>query len=114
MLSPRGALDYRAHLNLLMSVCVAWFGTGLLPFSLDNAILGLIALQRPRLYLAFEWGYYALWTSTAFLALSVLTSVIYICAARTRGRETRQQLPLYPPIGHRESLFLVLGERHHA
>ena len=80
----------------MMSVCVAWVGTRLLPYPADNARLGLIALARPRLSFRFEWAYLALWTSAAFLTLGVLTSVIYICAGRVRGGTVRQPLPPYP------------------
>jgi hypothetical protein len=108
-------LDYRVPLNLLMSVCVAWFGSRLLlPYPEDNALVRLIALERPRLSLALEWTYLALWMSSAFVTFSVLTSVIYIFTARIRAGTTRQALPAYPDIRTREELFLVLGERHHA
>jgi hypothetical protein len=112
--APRTPLDYRVELNLVMSVCVAWLGSRLLPYPAENALLRLIALQRPRLSLGLEFAYVALLASTAFLTLSVLTSIIYICAARTRGRTVRQALPPYPAVGLRQELFLVVGERHHA
>ena len=110
----RTPLDYRAEINLVMSVCVAWFGSRLQPYPVENAMLQLIALQRPRLHLLLQWGYLALWTSTAFLALSVLTSLIYIYAARSRARTAPHPLPPYPVVNLRDELFLVLGERHHA
>jgi hypothetical protein len=110
----RTPLDYRVELNLVMSVCVAWFGSQLLPYPSENAILRLIALERPRLFLGLEWAYLALWTSTAFLTLSVFTSVIYIFAARARRRKVRQALPPYPLVELRDELSLVVGERHHA
>ena len=110
----RTPLDYRAELNLLMSVAVGWCGTRLLPYPVDNGVLALIALERPRLSLALQWGYLALWTSTAFLTLTVLTSVLYIYTARRRTRTARAPLPPYPAVGAREDLCLVLGERHHA
>jgi len=107
-------LDYRVPLNLLMSLCVACFGSRLLPYPEDNPLLRLIALERPRLSLALEWTYLALWVSTAFLTFSVATSVIYIFTARIRAGRPRQALPAYPDVRTREGLFLVLGERHHA
>jgi hypothetical protein len=110
----RSRLEHRAQLNLLMSVCVAWFGMRLLPYPMDNALVGLIALERPRLSLVLEWSYLALWTSSAFLALSVITSTIYIWIVRRQVRMARLPLPPYPAIRLREEPFLVLGERHHA
>ena len=114
MIGDRSRLEQRAQLNLLMSVCVAWFGTRLMPYPVDNALVGLIALERPRLSLVLEWGYLALWTSSAFLLLSVITSTIYIWIVRRQVRTARLPLPPYPAIRLREELFVVLGERHHA
>jgi hypothetical protein len=106
--------DYRVPLNLLMSVCVACFGSRLLPYPVDNPLVRLIALERPRLSLALEWTYLALWVSTAFVTFSVATSVIYIFTARIRAGRARQALPAYPDIRTRQGLFLILGERHHS
>jgi hypothetical protein len=106
--------ERRVPLNLLMSVCVAWFGSRMLPYPEDNPLIRLIALERPRLSLVLQWTYVALWMSTAFLAFSVLTSTIYICTARRRARTAHLPLPPYPAVALREDLVLVLGERHHA
>jgi type IV secretory system conjugative DNA transfer VirD4/TraG family protein len=114
VIGNRSRLEYRVPLNLLMSVCIAWFGTQWMPYPLDNALVGLIALERPRLSLVLQWGYLALWTSSAFLMLSVITSTIYIWIVRRQVRTSRLPLPPYPAIALREQLFVVLGERHHA
>jgi hypothetical protein len=115
MISTRQTLlDYRHELNLVMSLCVAWCGTRLLPYPEDNPILALVAIERPRLSLALQWAYLTLWTSTAFLSFTVLTSMIYIYTARRRSSAPRAPLPPYPAVGIREDLCLVLGERHHA
>ena len=106
--------DYRVPLNLLMAVCVAWCGSRWLPYPRANALVRLIVLERPRLALVLEWTYLALWMSTAFVTLSVVTSTIYICTARRHARTAQLPLPPYPTVGLREDLLLVLGERHHA
>jgi hypothetical protein len=57
--------------------------------------------------------YVTLWASTSFVALSVLTSVLYILVARVEARRPQQALPPYPVVARRRTLSLVLGERHH-
>ena len=104
----RTPLDYRVELNLVMSVCVAWLGSRLLPYPAENALLRLIALQR-RVSLGLEFAYIALWTSTAFLTLSVLTSVIYICAARTAPELCARRCRRTPPSAFARNCFWLSG-----
>jgi hypothetical protein len=107
-------LEYRVEINIVLSVCAIAVANSLLPFPADHALLRLIALERPRLFVGLEWAYLALWGSSTFVALSVATSVLYIYLGHASSRSTRQALPPYPLVGSRRDLFVVLGERHHA
>lgn len=107
-------LEYRVEINIVLSACAIVIANSLLPFPAGNALLQLIALERPRLFVGLEWAYLALWGSSTFVALSVATSVLYIYLGRAGSRSTRHALPPYPLVEGRRDLFVVLGERHHA
>jgi hypothetical protein len=103
----------RHRYNLVLSLGAVIAVERLLPFPSNHPLLRLIAIERPGVFAALSWGYLALTASTTFLALSVLTSIVYI-AARGRGSVRYRPLPPYPKLEQRREPFLVLGERHHA
>ena len=109
----RTVLVHRVQITLMLSACAAVIGPHALPIDTGNPVLRLIEAARPALYAALSYGYVALWGSTAFVALSVMTSVLYILLARFDTRRPQQALPPYPVVSRRRSLCLVLGERHH-
>ena len=110
----RAMFEHRFAINLMLSMCAAIAASRWLPVPSENALLNLIALERPNLFLAMLWAYRTLSASTTFLVLSVLTSLLYIYAGPGALDASRRALPRYPAVRRRTNLFLVLGERHHA
>ena len=104
---------YRFAIGGALSVAVALVGLHAYPFPSDDALVSLIALQRPHLFTAFSYGYAAMWMTTPLIALNVLLSLAFIFAARVDNPVRRALLPPYPPAAWRNALFLVLGEQHH-
>ncbi len=106
-------LDHRVAINLAISACVVALVARFRPFPSENAILAMIALERPVLFSLLSSGYLALCGSSTYLALSVVSSLVYIYAVRWRSQGMFQPLPGYPPVRSRRDLFLVLGEHHY-
>ncbi len=106
-------LEYRMVVSVALSAAIALGGLHLWPFPADNALLGLIALMRPRLYAGFAYAYATVWFTTPLIATNTVMSLLYIFAARADGRARPAGLPPYPLPSQRETLFLVIGEQHY-
>jgi TraM recognition site of TraD and TraG len=94
-------------------------GAGLLalsryPFPEENVLLQLVLLHKPALFLALRYAYVAMCFTTPYITLSVLGSLVYIFVARFERPAGLAKLPRYPDPARRETLYLVLGEVHHA
>src|SRR6516165_2925514 len=100
----RTLLDHRVALNLTISACTVALVARLRPFPSEHAILAMIALERPGLFPLLWCGYYAVCGSSTYLALSVVTSLVYIYAVRGRAQEPCQPLPAYPLPSRRRNL----------
>jgi len=110
----RTLLDHRVAMNLTISAGVVALVAHVRPFPSENPLLALIALERPLIFWLLSYGYLAMCGSTTYLALTVVTSLVCIYAAREPGQRSFEPLPAYPPPSTRRDLFLVLGERHYA
>jgi hypothetical protein len=108
------AFEHRIEINVTLSLSVAILAAWWLPLPADNPLLNLIALERPNLFRASLWTYRTLTATTSYLVLSVVTSLLYILAGPGTLDAAPRPLPPYPAVRRRTSLFLVLGERHHA
>lgn len=84
-----------------------------LPWPGGDPVLRLIAFHQPALYETFEVGYAVLLFTTPYLVCSVVLSIASILIARHEAATGRSELPPYSDPRTRESLLLVLGERHH-
>lgn len=113
-LTWRAVFEHRVEINVMLSVSVAILAAWWLPLPSDNAVLNLIALERPNVFLAGLWTYRTLTATTSYLVLSVATSLLYILAGPGRLDAAARALPPYPAVRRRTNLFLILGERHHA
>ncbi len=110
----RAFSEHRGLISAAFSLGAAVLGTRVFPLPVDNTLLRLIDMARPALFEILAYGYVVAWWSTSFLVVSVVTSVISICATRIERRQSVLPLPAYPAVGRRRRLFLVLGEKHHS
>ncbi len=104
------------HRSLVSACLSAVIGTAALrlyPFPGHDPVLGLIAWHTPHLHEALHWTYTTLLFTTPYILTSVLFSLLYIFISPTRRPIGRSRLPPYPPPKDRDSLFVILGERHH-
>ena len=105
---------HRVLLSLACSAIVGTLGVQAYPFPGTHPLLGLVELQRPIMFAGLAYTYAAVWFSTSFFLASIVLSLLYIFAARWDRTPPSRPLPPYPPAAHREELFVVLGEQHHA
>src|SRR5688572_447998 len=108
----RALVDMRALTAMVLAAMVGLWGVTAYPPAIDNVFLQLIALREPTLFRALVHGYAALWFSTAFLAASLVLSVLTIVAYRRAPTPRARTLPRYPKPENRPSPTLVLGETH--
>jgi len=109
----RQVVDSRPYLTVIFTL-----GTGTLlsrrfPFPEANAVLQLIAAEKPIIFLSIEYAYQAMLFSTPFIACSMLFSFLYIFFVRPRETVALTSLAPYPEPPARDRLFLVVGELHH-
>ena len=110
----RVGLDYRVEINIVLSVCAIAIANSLLPFPADHALLGLIALERPHLFVGLEWAYLALWTSTQFVTFSVRdVRDLHLPRARRADRYDGRCRHIRSSNTDASSSWFS-GERHHA
>ena len=108
----RALVDMRTLTAMMLAAVVGLWGVTAYPPAIDNVFLQLIALREPTLFRALLHGYAALWFSTAFLAASLVLSVLTIVAYRRAPTPRARTLPRYPKPENRPSPTLVLGETH--
>jgi hypothetical protein len=102
----------RPYLSLILTV-----GTGAIlmrrcPFPEGNALLQLVAAEKPMVFDALKYLYETMLFSTPFLLCSMLFSILYIFFVRPQELAALTPLPTYPELQGRERLFLVIGEIH--
>src|SRR5258708_4957716 len=82
------------------------------PFPEDNALLQLVQLQAPWLFITIQYLYDAMLFTTPYIWLSVLSSLAFIFASRPGKGSYVPKLPPYPDPAARTELSLVIGELH--
>lgn len=108
----RALLEHRGLLSISLGVLCGVVAFAKLPFPAENALLQMIALERPGIFSAVCWAYQLILFSTPILGWSVLFSGAYIFTFRPAATRTSGSLPPYPHPLTREDLYLVLGEVH--
>ena len=83
------------------------------PFPDDNAVLQLVAAEKPVIFIGIKYADQTMLVSTPFIGCSMLFSLLYIFFVRPRKLATLAPRPLCPLAADRERLFLVAGELHH-
>jgi hypothetical protein len=109
----RHIVDSRPYLSLILTVGIGTLLIQHFPFPDDNAVLQLVAAEKPVIFLCIKYAYQAILFSTPFIGCSVLFSLLYIFFVRPGEVATLAPLPPYPPAAGRDWLFLVVGELHH-
>jgi TraM recognition site of TraD and TraG len=109
----RPVIEYRIVLSLGLSVAAGIVLQAVYPVDESNALLHLLALEKPLISSALMWSYSLFLFSTPFLTISILFSLAYIHLYAPRVNRTAGQLPLYPDPMVRRELFLIAGEIHH-
>jgi hypothetical protein len=104
----------RAPLSLILTLGIGVTLSRRFPFPESNAVLCLIAAEKPVLFLALRYTYQAMLFTTPFIGLSVGFSLLYIFFVRPQEAIAPAPLPPYPNVRQRERLFLVVGELHQA
>jgi hypothetical protein len=108
----RALVESRQFISFLLSAGLGLAGFYRLPFPSDNALLALIRLQKPGIFLGIKWSFTAMLFTTPYVTCSVLLSLAYIFIIRQEKTVRAQRLPLYPAPATRGELFLVVGEIH--
>lgn len=108
-------LAWRHVLTLAATIVVGTAGLRAWPYPSDQVFLALLGRHQPDLARAFGYAYAALWFTTPWIALSMLSAVAAIFLGRAaRAALVSGPLPPYPASASRRELFLILGEQHHA
>ena len=108
----RKALEQRTVIGMVIATGVGLLGVHAYPIDRGNIYLQLIELRSPGVFFVLVYGYAALWFTTPFFALSVVTSLATIVAYRYPAAARPRPLPAYAPPERRDSPMLVLGETH--
>ena len=105
----RHIVDSRPYLTLILTVGIGTLLNQHFPFPDDNAVLQLVAAEKPGILLGIKYAYQAMLFSSPFICVSMLFSFLYIFFVRPREAPALAPLPLYPPAADRDRLFLVVG-----
>ncbi len=109
----RRVVESRPYLSLILTVGIGIVLSQRFPFPDYNAVLQLIALERPMIFAGIKYAYEAMLFSTPFIGCSMLFSLLYIFFVQPREVAALTPLPPYPTVTERDRLFLVIGELHH-
>lgn len=110
----RHIVDSRRYLSLMFTLGIGTMLIQHFPFPADNAVLQLVAAERPMIFVGIKYAYNAMLFSTPFIGCSMLFSLLYIFFVRPREVTALTPLPRYPSVSERDRLFLVVGELHHS
>jgi hypothetical protein len=105
-------IEFRVLLAVGLSAASGIVLQTLFPINQDNALLRLIALERPSLFQVLLGSYGLFMYSTPFMVFSILFSLAYIHLYAPKQEQIMSSLPPYPDPLRRTDLFLVAGELH--
>ena len=105
-------VEVRRLMALAVAAATGAWGLHAYPFGSDDVFLALIQIRKPFVFSAFAYGYAALWFTTPFFLMSLLTSVLAIAVYRRAPAARFRKLPAYPRGERRPAPILVLGETH--
>jgi hypothetical protein len=105
-------VEVRRLIALVVAAATGAWGLHAYPFGSDDVFLALIQIRKPLVFSLFAYGYAALWFTTPFFLMSLLTSVLAIAVYRRAPAVRFRKLPAYPRGERRPAPILVLGETH--
>jgi hypothetical protein len=106
-------VENRPAVNIVLATGAGYLTLAHWPFPAENALLQLVAMERPSLFSAFHYLYVMVCFTTPYLALSVVSSLIYIFLMREHRETALAGPPPYPDPAQRENLYVIVGEVHH-
>jgi hypothetical protein len=109
----RHIVDSRPYLSLILTVGIGTLLKQHFPFLDDNAILQLVAAEKPGIFIGIKHAYQVMLFSTPFVSCSMVFSLLHRYFVRPHELAALALLPLYPTAAGRDRLFLVVGELHH-
>jgi hypothetical protein len=110
----RHIVESRPYLSIILTVGIGTLLIQHFPFPDDNAVLQLVAAEKPVIFIDIKYAYQAMLFSTPFIGCSMLFSLLYRFFVRRREVAPLAPLPLYPLAADRDRLFLVVAELHHS
>ena len=96
----RHIVDSRPYLSLMLTVGIGTVLSQHFPFPEDNAVLQLLAAEKPIIFLSIKYAYQAMLFSKPFIGCSMLFSFLYIFFVRPREVVALTPLPPYPSLVH--------------
>lgn len=108
IIENRGVVGIALGLMIGLALCVR------VPFPQDDPILEIVRQNDEVLFDTIRWTYIVLLFSTPYLTSSLVLSAAYIFGRKQCGQALTKSLPPYPDPAKRQTLFLVIGEVHHA
>src|SRR6202795_584954 len=90
----RHIVDSRPYLSIILTVGIGTLLIRHFPFPDDNAVLQLVAAEKPLIFLGIKYAYQAMLFSTPFIGCSMLFSLIYIFFVRPGEVAALTHLPL--------------------
>ncbi len=80
----RHIVDSRPDLSLILTVGIGTLLIQHFPFQNDNAVLQLVAVEKPAIFIGIKYAYHSMLFSTPFIGFSMLFSLLYIFFVRPR------------------------------
>jgi hypothetical protein len=74
----RHIVDSRPYLRIILTVGIGTLLIQHFPFPDDNAVLQLVAAEKPVIYIGIKYAYQAMLFSTPFIGFSMLFFLVYI------------------------------------
>ncbi len=109
----RYLIENRNVVNAALALGAGALASHRSPFPEGNPLLQLVLLHRAYLFWGIKYGYLIMLYTTPYIALSVVTSLVYIFIIRQQRKPGSTKLPPYPDLARREKPYLVIGEVHH-
>ena len=101
----RHIVDSGSYLSLILTVGIGTLLSQRFPFPEDNAVLQLVAAEKPVIFIAIKYGYLTMLFLTPFIGCSMLFSILYIFFVRPRESVVLSPLAPYPKVRNETGSF---------
>ena len=110
----RYAIENRSFISFLFACSIGLTLFLRWPFPIDDPLLGIIMLERPRIYQGIRWTYTAMLFTTPYMLSALTLSLLYVFAVKQERTHTAGKLPLYVEPRQRPALSVIVGEVHNS